>query len=145
VRRRLTIGWPPFGTCVLIAAVGLCLVALACEFRAVYPLSRDRAQRLELSPAAPTGPGGTARTRHRHAHRGSRDRATAAFERGVAAFNADDVDGAADAFEEAVRLAPTEPEPRINLGLVYLRLQRSQDAMRELTTGASLAERQQRR
>jgi Flp pilus assembly protein TadD len=64
--------------------------------------------------------------------------ATSAFERGVAAYNADDIDAAADAFEEAVRLAPDEAEAHINLGLVYLRLQRSADAMRELETGAAL-------
>lgn len=64
----------------------------------------------------------------------------AAFERGVAAYNADDADAAMDAFEEAVRLAPQEPEAHINLGLVYLRLQRPEDAMRELTKGAALAQ-----
>jgi len=64
---------------------------------------------------------------------------TAAFDRGVAAYNADDAEAAADAFEEAVRLAPDEPEARINLGLVYLRLQRPEDAMRELAIGAALA------
>jgi tetratricopeptide (TPR) repeat protein len=63
----------------------------------------------------------------------------AAFERGIAAYNADDAEAAMDAFEEAVRLAPAEPEAHINLGLVYLRLQRPEDAMRELTKGASLS------
>ncbi|MGC4082485.1 MAG: tetratricopeptide repeat protein [Vicinamibacterales bacterium] len=61
-----------------------------------------------------------------------------AFERGVAAYNADDVDGAVDAFEEAVRLDPGSAEARINLGLVYLRLRRTDDALRELSHGASL-------
>lgn len=63
---------------------------------------------------------------------------TAAFERGIAAYNADDVEAAADAFEEAVRLAPDEPEPHINLGLVYMRLQRPEDGLRELAAGAQL-------
>ena len=62
----------------------------------------------------------------------------AAFERGVAAYNADDVEAAADAFEEAVRLAPSEPEAHINLGLVYMRLQRPEDGLRELAAGAAL-------
>jgi tetratricopeptide (TPR) repeat protein len=62
----------------------------------------------------------------------------AAFERGVAAYNADDVESAADAFEEAVRLAPSEPEAHINLGLVYMRLQRPEDGLRELAAGAAL-------
>ena len=63
---------------------------------------------------------------------------TAAFERGVAAYNADDVESAADAFEEAVRLGPSEPEAHINLGLVYMRLQRPEDGLRELAAGAAL-------
>jgi hypothetical protein len=62
----------------------------------------------------------------------------AAFERGIAAYNADDVEAAADAFEEAVRLAPSEPEAHINLGLVYMRLQRPDDGLRELAAGAAL-------
>jgi tetratricopeptide (TPR) repeat protein len=66
------------------------------------------------------------------------DRFTAAFERGVAAYNADDAETAVDAFEEAVRLEPDNAEARINLGLVYMRLQRAQDAMRELEAGARL-------
>ena len=67
------------------------------------------------------------------------DRPTTAFERGVAAYNVDDAEAAVDAFEEAVRLAPEQSEAHINLGLVYLRLQRPEDALRELTIGASLA------
>ncbi len=66
------------------------------------------------------------------------DTFAAAFERGVAAYNADDVEAAADAFEEAVRLAPSDPEAHINLGLVYMRLQRPEDGLRELATGAEL-------
>jgi Flp pilus assembly protein TadD len=58
--------------------------------------------------------------------------AIAAFERGLAAYNADDLEGAMDAFEEAVRLAPHHREAHINLGIVYLRLQRPSDALREL-------------
>src|SRR5262249_4093599 len=67
-------------------------------------------------------------------------RAVSPLERGIAAYNADDLDAAMDAFEEAVRLTPREPEAHINLGLVYLRLQRTEDAMRELAVGASLAQ-----
>lgn len=63
---------------------------------------------------------------------------TEAFERGVAAYNADDAEAALDAFEEAVRLAPDDPEARINLGLVYMRLQRPEDGLRELSLGARL-------
>lgn len=64
-----------------------------------------------------------------------------AFERGVAAYNADDPDAAVDAFEEAVRLAPDDAEARINLGLVYLRLRRADDGIRELHEGARLEQR----
>jgi tetratricopeptide (TPR) repeat protein len=64
--------------------------------------------------------------------------AEAAFQRGVAAFNGDDAEAAADAFEEAVRLAPTSPEAHINLGLVYTRLNRMDDAIRELETALAL-------
>ncbi len=64
-----------------------------------------------------------------------------AFERGLAAYNADDPDSAADAFEEAVRLAPDDPEAHINLGLVYLRLRRADDGLRELGEGARLEQR----
>jgi len=63
---------------------------------------------------------------------------TAAFERGIAAYNADDAEAALDAFEEAVRIAPDDPEARINLGLVYMRLQRPDDGLRELSLGARL-------
>jgi tetratricopeptide (TPR) repeat protein len=79
------------------------------------------------------------RPHQRLEHGAGDDPVTAAFERGVAAYNADDADAAADAFEEAVRLAPDASEAHINLGLVYLRLQRPEDAMRELVMGASLA------
>jgi tetratricopeptide (TPR) repeat protein len=63
---------------------------------------------------------------------------SAAFERGLAAYNADDAEAALDAFEEAVRLAPENSEARINLGMVYLRLQRPTDGLRELEIGARL-------
>jgi tetratricopeptide (TPR) repeat protein len=66
---------------------------------------------------------------------------TTAFERGLAAYNADDPDAAADAFEEAVRLAPSNAEAHINLGLVYLRLRRADDGLRELGEGARLEQR----
>jgi tetratricopeptide (TPR) repeat protein len=84
-------------------------------------------------------PGRTWPERKRSELWGANDWVAAAFERGVAAYNADDADAALDAFEEAVRLAPAEPEGHINLGLVYLRLQRPEDAMRELAVGTSLA------
>lgn len=64
--------------------------------------------------------------------------AAAALERGVAAFNADDADMAAEALEQAARLAPDSVEVRINLGLVYLRLSRPADGIRELEAGAAL-------
>jgi tetratricopeptide (TPR) repeat protein len=83
-------------------------------------------------PAAP-GPGGL------HRAHGLRGPAAAAFERGVTAYNADDVDAAVEAFEEAVRLAPESAEAHINLGFVYLRLQRTADAIREIETGDRLA------
>lgn len=70
---------------------------------------------------------------------------TTAFERGLAAYNADDPDAAVDAFEEAVRLAPDDPEAHINLGLVYLRLRRADDGLRELHEGARLEQRDARR
>lgn len=85
------------------------------------------------------------RSRHAHAPAVGADPVAAAFERGVAAYNADDVDAAADAFEEAVRLAPDEAEAHINLGLVYLRLERPDDAKRELEIGEVLAVKQERR
>jgi Tfp pilus assembly protein PilF len=64
--------------------------------------------------------------------------ADAAFQRGVAAFNADDAETAADAFEEAVRLAPTSADAHTNLGLVYLRLNRDDDGLRELEKALAL-------
>jgi tetratricopeptide (TPR) repeat protein len=64
-----------------------------------------------------------------------------AFERGIAAYNADDTEAALDAFEEAVRLNPDDPEAHINLGLVYMRLQRTEDALRELTAGVAIERR----
>jgi tetratricopeptide (TPR) repeat protein len=74
----------------------------------------------------------------------ARESFRAAFDRGVAAYNGDDIEAAVDAFEEAVRLAPDDPEARINLGLVYMRMQRPEDGLRELETGARL-EREQGR
>ncbi len=65
--------------------------------------------------------------------------AEAAFHRGLAALNVDDADMAVEAFEEAVRLAPELPEVHVNLGLVYLRLQRPADAVREVETGEALS------
>jgi hypothetical protein len=38
-------------------------------------------------------------------------------------------------------LAPNEPEAHINLGLVYMRLQRPADGLRELAAGAALEDR----
>ena len=42
-------------------------------------------------------------------------------------------------------LAPDEAEAHINLGLVYLRLERPDDAKRELEIGEVLAVKQERR
>ena len=70
--------------------------------------------------------------------------ATAAFERGLAAYDADDLEAAMDAFEEAVRLAPDHREAHINLGIVYLRLQRPNDALRELAQGTRDQQRHKR-
>ena len=88
-------------------------------------------QRLQVPPvAAPRAPPQAA--------------AIAAFERGVAAYNADDLEGAMDAFEEAVRLTPHYREAHINLGIVYLRLQRPSDALRELAQATRDSQRPKR-
>lgn len=99
-------------------------------------------------PALPSAPGATVHGRmlFRPGERVWRPQArgpssfTTAFERGLAAYNADDPEAAADAFEEAVRLAPHDPEAHINLGLVYLRLRRADDGLRELHEGARLGQ-----
>lgn len=65
-------------------------------------------------------------------------RAELAFDRGVAALNADDADTAAEALEQALRLAPQDADVRLNLGLVYLRLSRPDDARREFEAAAAL-------
>lgn len=143
---RGTAGRSPLATIASVAALGVCAATLAWELRAVGQILPRRPHRhitpiveLVLPRAHPP------RERKRGERPGGRDPVTAAFERGVATYNVDDADAAADAFEEAVRLAPDEPEARINLGLVYLRLQRPEDAMRELSMGASLAKRREGR
>lgn len=141
LRSRLTAGGSPFGTIALISVLGLCAVTLAWEAHLIGAFIQSRPWRdvalpVTLPVERPLPRGHPSRERTWSQHDG--DPVTAAFERGVAAYNADDVDAAADAFEEAVRLAPDEPEARINLGLVYLRLQRPEDARRELATGAAL-------
>lgn len=61
------------------------------------------------------------------------------FARGVAAFEQGDTAAAAAAFEEAVRKAPDAPEAHVNLGLVYLRLKRTDEAIAQLEQAAALA------
>jgi tetratricopeptide (TPR) repeat protein len=130
-----------------IVAIGLC-AAIAAGTGKVESLSAPQMRAPQpLTPFEPRPlPAGDqiaphphrAGMRQREPDRHSLDPA-AAFERGIAAYNVDDADAAADAFEEAIRLAPDQSEPHINLGLIYLRLQRPEDAMRELALGASLA------
>jgi hypothetical protein len=121
-----------------LAALALLVVIAAVTVWQVEPL-RDGSD-AETSPATPyeAAAAATLKSAPRPAGAASDDAYTSAFERGIAAYNADDVEGAADAFEEAVRLAPGEPEGHINLGLVYMRMQRSDDGLRELTVGAEL-------
>ena len=61
------------------------------------------------------------------------------FARGVAAFEKGDAAAAAAAFEQAVQKAPDAPEARVNLGLVYLKLHRTADAIAQLEQAAALA------
>jgi tetratricopeptide (TPR) repeat protein len=138
LRSRLTAGGSSLGTVTLISALGICAATLAWELHSIGAFIQEpTSQDVALPVDRPLPHRHPARERKRSERGG--DPVTAALERGVAAYNADDADAAADAFEEAVRLAPDEPEARINLGLVYLRLQRPEDAMRELAAGAALA------
>lgn len=61
-----------------------------------------------------------------------------AFQRGITAFSEGDIAGAAEAFEEAVRLAPGSAEAHTNLGLVYLQLSRIDEGIRELEQAVAL-------
>ena len=138
MRSRLPAGRSRLGTITLISALGVCAATLAWELRSVGAVIPAHAPKEIAAPVdQPLPRPHPFRERKRSEH--GDEPVAAAFERGVAAYNADDADAAADAFEEAVRLAPDEPEARINLGLVYLRLQRPEDAMRELAIGAALA------
>ena len=140
VQSRLKAGRSLFGAIAAVIALCAGVATLALSRRAVAPIQVPPPERQLKLLADRTPPrGGPLRDRQQTERGSSADPLTAALERGVAAYNSDDTDEAVDAFEEAVRLAPEEPEAHINLGLVYLRLQRTEDAMRELTTGASLA------
>jgi predicted Zn-dependent protease len=142
LRSRLAAGGSPLGTITLITTLGVCAATLAWELNSIRPLIERRpSPDIAVPVERPLPRRHASRQRRRSEHAG--DPVTAALERGAAAYNADDADAAADAFEEAVRLAPDEPEARINLGLVYLRLQRPEDAMRELAAGAALAKRRE--
>jgi tetratricopeptide (TPR) repeat protein len=138
LRSRLPVGRSPLGTITLIGAMAVCAVTLACELRAIGAVIRVRTPTDAAAPPHQRLPRPHPFRERKGSEHGDQP-LTAAFDRGVAAYNADDAEAAADAFEEAVRLAPDEPEARINLGLVYLRLQRPEDAMRELAIGAALA------
>ena len=133
-------GRSPVGAIAVAFAMCAGAATLAWRLRVPSPIETKRPER-QWAPLADRRPPSARPPRdgQRSGHERGDDPLAAAFERGVAAYNADDTDEAVDAFEEAVRLAPEEPEAHINLGLVYLRLQRPEDAMRELTTGASLA------
>jgi hypothetical protein len=111
----------------------------AVAWRAMHQSPHRPASRPPVDSSRPVVPHRLEPPRREHLER-LQDGGTyaAAFERGVAAYNIDDVEAAADAFEEAVRLAPNEPEAHINLGLVYMRLQRPADGLRELAAGAAL-------
>jgi tetratricopeptide (TPR) repeat protein len=134
VRSRLLDGrWSPRVTAAAVALFGAAVLRWMPGPPAATPPKRPAeigAERLAPLPAAAI--------RDRRGEHPAADPTSAAFERGVDAYDADDLEAAMDAFEEAVRLSPDEPEAHINLGLVYLRLQRPEDAMRELMQGASL-------
>ena len=65
--------------------------------------------------------------------------AEGAFQRGVDAFKRGDHAGAAQAFEEVVRLSPDSAEGHTNLGLAYLQLSRIEDAIEALEEASRLA------
>ena len=54
------------------------------------------------------------------------------FAKATAAYNAGDFAGAAKLFEEVLAKAPNQPEARINLALVYLRLNKPEEAVAQL-------------
>ena len=54
------------------------------------------------------------------------------FAKATAAYNAGDFAGAAKLFEEVLAKAPNQPEARINLALVYLRLNKPEEAIAQL-------------
>jgi tetratricopeptide (TPR) repeat protein len=110
----------------------------AVAWRALYDAPRPSESLSPLDQPVPVVPRRLEPPRREHLDRVQDGTYAAAFERGVAAYNIDDVEAAADAFEEAVRLAPHEAEAHINLGLVYMRLQRPDDGLRELAAGAAL-------
>jgi tetratricopeptide (TPR) repeat protein len=147
VWKRLLVGRSRF-VAVPVAALALCAGAamLARWVRVRSPAESTFPQRGSIPAADRTPLAGRPLHERRRSDRGGPggDPVAAACERGVAAYNADDTDAAVDAFEEAVRLAPGEPEAHINLGLVYLRQQRPEDAMRELTKGSALVKSRER-
>jgi tetratricopeptide (TPR) repeat protein len=135
--------WVAISVVALVTGLGVRAATLAWDRRSLASLLQVRPARASFrGPVAAGRPLLSGRGVHgwnRSSDRLGDGNPVTAFERGVAAYNADDPDAAADAFEEAVRLAPEASEAHINLGLVYLRLQRPEDAMRELMTGAALA------
>lgn len=66
------------------------------------------------------------------------DDAQIAYELGVARYLAGDLDGAADALGDAVRLGPEDGWVRVMLGLVLLEVERFEEAAGELSEGAQL-------
>ena len=62
-----------------------------------------------------------------------------AFRKGVDAFSRGDYVSAAQAFEEVVRLAPDSAEGHTNLGLAYLQLSRTEEAVAALEEASRLA------
>jgi tetratricopeptide (TPR) repeat protein len=124
---------PLVAAAIALASVGMLAWAIARDTP-----DRDRRPAPALAEPAPEIPRRLESPRASAAAPPEDSTFAAALERGIAAYNADDVDAAADAFEEAVRLAPEEPEAHINLGLVYMRLQRPEDGLRELAAGARL-------
>lgn len=61
-----------------------------------------------------------------------------AYEQGVARYLSGDLDGAADAMGDAVRLGPEDGWPRFVFGLVLLEAERFEEAAGELSEGARL-------
>lgn len=61
------------------------------------------------------------------------------FQQGVAAYNNQDYQAAAAAFEAAIQKQPDTPDVYVNLALAYYRMQRTADAVAQLEKAASLA------